>query len=134
MRGGQADLHALAGAYALDAVPDGDRARFERHLGRCEACAQEIRGLREAIARLGASAAVRPRAELKHQALRAIAQHRELGARERLAEAREQDGRAARLRDRGQRLVRWHRRDLPGQRGKVAAVEADHLHGELGVA
>jgi anti-sigma-K factor RskA len=78
MRGGQADLHALAGAYALDAVPDGDRARFERHLGRCEACAQEIRGLREAIARLGASAAVRPRAELKQQALRAIAQTRQL--------------------------------------------------------
>jgi anti-sigma-K factor RskA len=78
MRRGQADLHALAGAYALDAVPDGDRARFERHLGRCEACAQEIRGLREATARLGASAAVRPRAELKQQALRAIAQTRQL--------------------------------------------------------
>jgi len=78
MRRGQTDLHALAGAYALDAVPNGDRTRFERHLGRCEACAQEIRGLREAIARLGASAAVRPRAELKQQALRAIAQTRQL--------------------------------------------------------
>ena len=78
MRRGQTDLHALAGAYALDAVQDGDRARFERHLGRCEACAQEIGGLREATARLGASAAVRPRAELKQQALRAIAQTRQL--------------------------------------------------------
>jgi anti-sigma-K factor RskA len=78
MRRGQTDLHALAGAYALDAVPDGDRARFERHLGHCEACTQEIRGLREATARLGASAALRPRAELKQQALRAIAQTRQL--------------------------------------------------------
>ena len=78
MRRGQADLHALAGAYALDAVPEADRARFERHLARCEACVQEIRGLREATARLGASAAVRPRAELKEQALRAIARTRQL--------------------------------------------------------
>jgi anti-sigma-K factor RskA len=78
MRRGQTDLHTLAGAYALDAVPDTDRAHFERHLARCEACVQEIRGLREATARLGASAAVRPRAELKEQALRAIARTRQL--------------------------------------------------------
>jgi anti-sigma-K factor RskA len=78
MKRGQTDLHTLAGAYALDAVPDGDRARFERHLARCEACVQEIRGLREATARLGVSAAVRPRAELKAQALRAIARTRQL--------------------------------------------------------
>jgi anti-sigma-K factor RskA len=78
MRRGQTDLHTLAGAYALDAVPDADRARFERHLAHCDACIQEIRGLREATARLGASAAVRPRAELKEQALRAIAQTRQL--------------------------------------------------------
>jgi anti-sigma-K factor RskA len=78
MKRGQTDLHTLAGAYALDAVPDADRARFERHLARCDACVQEIRGLREATARLGASAAVRPRAELKEQALRAIARTRQL--------------------------------------------------------
>ena len=78
MRRGQTDLHTLAGAYALDAVPDADRARFERHLARCDACVQEIQGLREATARLGASAAVRPRAELKEQALRAVAQTRQL--------------------------------------------------------
>jgi anti-sigma-K factor RskA len=78
MKRGQADLHTLAGAYALDAVPAADRTRFERHLARCEACAQETRGLREATARLGASVAVRPRAELKEQALRAIARTRQL--------------------------------------------------------
>ena len=78
MRRGRTDLHTLAGAYALDAVSDADRARFEQHLARCEACAVEIRGLREATARLGASAAVRPRAELKASALRAAARTRQL--------------------------------------------------------
>lgn len=78
MRRGQTELHTLAGAYALDAVSDADRARFEQHLAHCEACATEIRGLREATARLGASAAVRPRAELKVRALRAAARTRQL--------------------------------------------------------
>ncbi len=78
MKRGQTELHTLAGAYALDAVSDADRARFEQHLARCEACVQEIRGLREATARLGAAAAVRPRAALKEQALRAAAQTRQL--------------------------------------------------------
>jgi len=78
MRRGRPELHTLAGAYALDAVSDEDRARFERHLARCDSCAQEIRGLREATARIGASAALRPRAELKEQALRAAARTRQL--------------------------------------------------------
>ncbi len=60
MRFGGSDLHTLAGAYAMDAVPPPDRARFERHLARCEACRQEVRGLREATAALAAAAAVRP--------------------------------------------------------------------------
>ncbi len=46
------DLHTLAGAYALDALPDDDRELFEGHLARCDACAQEVRGLREATAHL----------------------------------------------------------------------------------
>ncbi len=29
-------LHALVGAYVLDAVEDDDRAQFERHLLTCE--------------------------------------------------------------------------------------------------
>ena len=78
MRRGRTDLHTLAGAYALDAISDADRAQFEQHLARCEACAAEIRGLREATARLGAAAAVRPRAELKARALRAAARTRQL--------------------------------------------------------
>jgi len=78
MRRASTDLHTLAGAYALDAMSDADRARFDQHLASCDACVQEIRGLREATARLGASAAVRPRAELKARALRAASQTRQL--------------------------------------------------------
>ncbi|MFC7739957.1 anti-sigma factor domain-containing protein [Nocardiopsis composta] len=38
------DVHALAGAYALDALPADEQQRFERHLASCEACAEEVRG------------------------------------------------------------------------------------------
>jgi len=76
LRGG--DPHTLAGAYAMDAVAEPDRARFERHLAGCESCRQEVRGLREAAAALAAAAAVRPPAALRDAALRAAAQTRQL--------------------------------------------------------
>ena len=34
MRLRRPELHTLAGAYALDALSEADRARFERHLAR----------------------------------------------------------------------------------------------------
>ncbi|KAB1911354.1 anti-sigma factor domain-containing protein [Micromonospora sp. AMSO31t] len=46
------DIHALAGAYVLDAVDDVERAAFVRHLDGCETCALEVAELREAAARL----------------------------------------------------------------------------------
>ncbi|WP_131764131.1 zf-HC2 domain-containing protein [Actinomadura fibrosa] len=52
------DVHALAGAYALDGLPEAERGRFEDHLGECGDCAREVRGLREVAARLGSAAAV----------------------------------------------------------------------------
>jgi anti-sigma-K factor RskA len=78
MRRDRAELHSLAGAYALDAVSDADHTRFERHLSGCEQCRQEVRGFHEAAARIGASAAVRPRAELRDQAMRAASRTRQL--------------------------------------------------------
>jgi anti-sigma-K factor RskA len=78
MRPGGGDPHTLAGAYAMDAVAERDRARFERHLAGCESCRQEIRGLREATAALAAAAAVQPPAALREAALRAAAQTRQL--------------------------------------------------------
>jgi anti-sigma-K factor RskA len=72
------DLHTLAGAYAMDAVPEPERIRFERHLAGCEACRQEIRGLREATAALATAAAVQPPPALRDATLRAAGQIRQL--------------------------------------------------------
>ena len=73
----RSDLHALAGAYAMDAVPEPDRAAFERHLASCEPCRQEVRGLREATAALAAATAVQPSAAFREAALRAAGQTRQ---------------------------------------------------------
>ena len=72
------DPHTLAGAYAMDAVAEPDRARFERHLAGCDSCRQEIRGLREATAALAAAAAVQPPAALRNATLRAAGRTRQL--------------------------------------------------------
>lgn len=47
---GFTDLHALTGAYAVDALEDLERARFQRHLEECPDCAAEVLSLREAAA------------------------------------------------------------------------------------
>ena len=44
------DIHALSGAYAVDALDDLERAGFERHLAGCAACRAEVASLREATA------------------------------------------------------------------------------------
>jgi anti-sigma factor RsiW len=70
--------HTLAGAYAMDALDPADRTRFERHLARCEDCAQEVSELRETTARLAVATAVSPPREMKQQvmaAARAARQH-----------------------------------------------------------
>jgi len=69
--------HTLAGAYALDALTDRDRARFERHLAGCEACRQEAASLREAAARLPAASAVPPPGRLREQVLAEAARTRQ---------------------------------------------------------
>jgi len=78
VRPGGSDPHTLAGAYAMDAVPEPDRSRFERHLARCESCRQEVRGLREATAALAAATAIQPPAALRDTVLRAAGQTRQL--------------------------------------------------------
>jgi hypothetical protein len=65
--------HTLAGAYAMDAISEPDRARFERHLAGCEECVQEIAGLREATARLATATAVPPPSGLKERVMAAAA-------------------------------------------------------------
>ena len=73
MRARGSGLHTLVGAYVLDAVSEADRASFERHLLTCEQCQQDVRGLREAAARLAEAAAISPRPELRDQTMRAAA-------------------------------------------------------------
>jgi anti-sigma-K factor RskA len=69
--------HTLAGAYAMDAISEEDRARFERHLARCAECAQEIASLREATARLATATAQTPPPGLKERVMAAAATTRQ---------------------------------------------------------
>jgi anti-sigma-K factor RskA len=68
----RADIHALTGAYVLDAVSDVERAEFERHLTRCETCAQEVAELRETATRLALAAAAEPPRRLRQRVLASI--------------------------------------------------------------
>jgi anti-sigma-K factor RskA len=49
------DIHALVGAYALDAVDDLERVAFDRHLADCESCRAEVDELQETASRLADS-------------------------------------------------------------------------------
>jgi hypothetical protein len=72
------EAHTLAGAYALDAITGSDRARFERHVARCQACARELGELREAAARLAQAVAADPPAEVIERAVAAATRTRQL--------------------------------------------------------
>jgi anti-sigma-K factor RskA len=72
------DLHLLTGAYALDALDDVERARFERHLARCSSCREETRGLRETAARLALATAITPPPGMRDRVLAATAHTRQL--------------------------------------------------------
>ncbi len=47
------DIHTLTGAYALNALPDDERAAFEEHLDSCDTCAAETAEFLATTARLG---------------------------------------------------------------------------------
>jgi len=73
------DLHALTGAYALDAIDRAaERERFTRHMNGCPSCASEVRGFREVATALAFAAALEPPAELRAQVLTAVARTRQL--------------------------------------------------------
>ncbi|GAB7050310.1 anti-sigma factor [Catenuloplanes indicus] len=67
------DIHALVGAYVLDAVDDIERAAFDRHLGTCKACSAEVDELREATARLADATWSVPPPRLRREVMRRIA-------------------------------------------------------------
>ena len=66
------DIHALVGAYAVDALDDLERAQFERHLAECPACQAEVAGLQEAAAVMGSAASTPPPASLRDSVLAGI--------------------------------------------------------------
>lgn len=93
------DIHALVGAYALDAVDDLERVAFERHLADCDACRTEADELRETATRLADSTWSVPPPRLRTEVLTAIGQTRQLGPGP--ASRPEKDARAA--------VSRWRR-------------------------
>jgi len=54
------DIHTLAGAYALDAIDELDRRRFDRHLAQCPSCAAEVAELIETMAAISDATAEAP--------------------------------------------------------------------------
>jgi anti-sigma-K factor RskA len=68
----------LTGSYALDALAGHERATFEKHLDRCDTCADEVRGLREAAARMAMATAIAPPREMRRRVLAAAPLTRQL--------------------------------------------------------
>jgi anti-sigma-K factor RskA len=65
------DAHALSGAYAVDALDDLERARFESHLRGCTDCQIEVETLRDTAAALAAEP-IEPPARLRAEVLAGI--------------------------------------------------------------
>jgi hypothetical protein len=73
------DLHALTGAYALDAIDRGaERERFTRHMNGCPSCASEVRGFREVGTAMAFAAALEPPPAMRAEVLAAVARTRQL--------------------------------------------------------
>ncbi|MET9021827.1 anti-sigma factor [Actinopolymorpha sp. NPDC004070] len=72
------DVHTLAGAYALDAVPADECEVFEAHLRKCRGCRSELDEFGETAVRLAAAVAVPPPARLRERVLEQVSWTRQL--------------------------------------------------------
>ncbi|MFW5473611.1 anti-sigma factor [Knoellia sp. CPCC 206450] len=72
------DTHALAGAYAVNAVTEEERRSFELHLGECADCRAEVAELRAAAATIAADVELPPPPALRASVLSAVSQTRQL--------------------------------------------------------
>ncbi len=66
------DIHALTGSYAVDALDDLERARFESHLAECADCRAEVASLRAAATELSALTSTTPPSALRDKVLAGI--------------------------------------------------------------
>lgn len=66
------DIHALSGAYAVDALDDVEKRLFEEHLAACADCRAEVAGLRETANLLAETTPVQPPASLRENLLAEI--------------------------------------------------------------
>jgi putative transcriptional regulator len=69
------ELRELASLYALDAMPQDEKAAYEAHLGKgCTVCANEVAALRRVTGTIGFSVApVSPPAQLRERLMDAVA-------------------------------------------------------------
>ncbi|MFB8277141.1 anti-sigma factor [Nocardia colli] len=63
------DLHALTGAYVLDALSTAERVGFEQHLAECADCRTEVDELSEVALELAVAVPPLPSAEMKDRVL-----------------------------------------------------------------
>jgi anti-sigma-K factor RskA len=75
------DLHLLAGAYALDALDDLERQRFEQHLPTCPSCQEDVASFADATASLATAAATPAPASLRNRVLTAVEATRQVSVR-----------------------------------------------------
>jgi anti-sigma-K factor RskA len=72
------DIHALSGAYAVDALDETERAEFEQHLAVCAECRAEVASFRETTALLSDAETESPPPSLREGVLAGIARTRPL--------------------------------------------------------
>ncbi|QIX28314.1 anti-sigma factor [Nocardioides sp. JQ2195] len=66
------DIHALSGAYAVDALDEHERALFEQHLADCADCRAEVESLRETSALMAEITPVAPPPAMRDRLLAEI--------------------------------------------------------------
>ncbi|WP_197288509.1 anti-sigma factor domain-containing protein [Nocardia sp. NRRL S-836] len=71
-------MHTLTGVYAMNALPEKERAEFERHLPHCPSCAQEVAELQATASALGVAVEAAPPAHLRAQVLAGMTATRQL--------------------------------------------------------
>jgi len=86
-------VHELAGAYALDALDDAERERFERHRAGCSSCDDDVRRMTATTTALAMAVAAEPPPGLKARVLAAAAATPQLPPLPPAAAARRRHGR-----------------------------------------